>query len=153
MEVSKFRAEEAQSSSCSGSDPAITAHLRVSARVTAIVHLTGRCRTVPSLSPEQVQGCACRDCRLHCAAHTPRLQKQLRIKEPKSSSCLVPLITPQAWPCLYSELQQQDFMGTSFLFSNRNYGQSCFLVRKFYSSLNDLKKRTFSRDRICLVHG
>lgn len=69
-------------------------HTSVSARVTAIVHLTGRCRTVPSLSPEQVQGCACRACRLHCAAHTLRLQKQHRIKEPTSSSCLVPLITP-----------------------------------------------------------
>lgn len=36
-EVSKSRAQETQSSSCSGSDPAITAHL------TASVHLTARC--------------------------------------------------------------------------------------------------------------
>lgn len=141
MEVSKFRAEETQSSSHSGSGPAISAHLRVRVCVTASVYLqAGAGLCLPGLQAAL------------CCTH-PSAAGEIQDKEAHRQLLLgtIDHTTGVALPLSRTAAIRSGV--NSFLFSSRNYGQSCFLVRKFYSSSNDQNKRTSSTDRICLVHG
>lgn len=105
MEMSKFRAEETQSSSHSSSDPAITAHISESLFMSQPV-----CISQPAAGTGAGAGLCLRGLQAAlCCTHplaAGGIRQLLVIKEPIGSSYLVPLIAPQVWPCLYLELQQ-----------------------------------------------